>query len=223
MELQVTTALAAGVFLGLLLAAGLLLPRGLNDVVAVFLLGFGLFYGFRPLLFVLGLDVPFPEHLFPAEESAALLTLTLVGLTLYLACTVLGIAAMTHTGARGWAPFFVQREVDIGRALKVTLVITALASALSAYLLARYGGIGGTVHRGRAAVRAPHHGRRRAGDRRRGWAPGGPRHLRPGGGDRRLRRREHGQAGLDRHQLDHVRRGDALVPGLALAAPVPRW
>ena len=104
MELQVTTALAAGVFLGLLLAAGLLLPRGLNDVVAVFLLGFGLFYGFRPLLFVLGLDVPFPEHLFPAEESAALLTLTLVGLTLYLACTVLGIAAMTHTGARGWAP-----------------------------------------------------------------------------------------------------------------------
>lgn len=146
MELQVTTALAAGVFLGLLLAAGLLLPRGLNDVVAVFLLGFGLFYGFRPLLFVLGLDVPFPEHLFPAEESAALLTLTLVGLTLYLACTVLGIAALTHTGARGWAPFFVQREVDIGRALKVTLLITALATALSAYLLARYGGIGGTVN-----------------------------------------------------------------------------
>jgi hypothetical protein len=119
------------VTLAVVLAALLLfvtLTKGSGDVVLLFLLSFGLFYGFRPLVFVTGLDEPFPERLFQSGESAELLTKTILGLTLYLAM-----------------PFFIDREMDLSRAMKVVLVLTGLAALLSAYLVARYGGVGGVI------------------------------------------------------------------------------
>lgn len=142
---DITAALAATLFFGLLIIAGRLLVRGSSDVTLLFLLGFGLFYGFRPLLFVLGLDEPFPETLFSTAETPALLTTTLLGLGLYLLLAILGIAAITYSGARGWAPFFIRYEIDPSRARTVVVVMTALATLISAYLVARHGGVGALI------------------------------------------------------------------------------
>lgn len=145
MDLTLTTVLAAVLFFGLMLMASVYLTRGPDDVVLIFLLGFGLFYGFRPLLFVLGLDEPFPEDIFNSGESANLVTVTLLGLTLFLAFALLGIVTMTQTRVNGWGPFFTQRDIDLRRAVQVTAVLTVLATLISGYLLARYGGVGGVI------------------------------------------------------------------------------
>ena len=145
MELTLAAVLAATLFFGLLAAGGVLLTRGASDVVLLFVLVFGLFYGFRPLLFVLGLDVPYPEELFFLGETPELLTKTLLGLSLYLFLALVGIAVVTHSRVRGWAPFFVDREVDVSRALRVTAGLTVLGALVSGYLLVTYGGVGGVI------------------------------------------------------------------------------
>lgn len=145
MDVNVTVVLAALLMFGLLALGGMTLTRGAGDVVMLFLLGFGLFYGFRPLLFVLGLDEPFPERLFEAATSAELVTKTLLGLSLYLALVLFGIAAVTQSRTKGFGPFFVSREIDLHRAMQVVAVLTVLATILSAYLVARYGSVGGVI------------------------------------------------------------------------------
>jgi hypothetical protein len=145
MELTLAAYLAAGLFFGLLAAAGKLLTRGPGDVVMIFLLSFSLFYGLRPLLFVLGLDVPFPEELFYTDQSADLMTTALLGLSVFLLFVIVGIAAITMIPNRGWGPFFVPREVDVSRAMRLTVAMTALAALISAYLVVRYGGVGGVI------------------------------------------------------------------------------
>lgn len=145
MDVTLTPVLAAVLLFGVLTLGGMTLTRGPGDVVMLFLLGFGLFYGLRPLIFVLGLDEPFPDRLFAAAESVEVLTRTVLGLTLYLALVLLGIAAVTQTRVRGFGPFFVSREIDLRRAMRVVLVLTALAAILSAYLLASFGGVGGVI------------------------------------------------------------------------------
>ena len=145
MEVTLAAVLAAILLFGLLLLGAKTLTRGAGDVVMLFLLGFGLFYGFRPLLFVLGLDEPFPEALFSTGESAALLTKTLVGLSLYLGVVLIGIAAVTQSRSRGFGPFFVSREIELRRAMQVVAVLTVLGTLLSAALVARYGGVGGSI------------------------------------------------------------------------------
>lgn len=145
MDVTVAMVLAALLMFGTLVLGGLTLTKGAGDVVLLFLLSFGLFYGFRPLMFLLGLDEPFPERYFQSGESAELVTRTVLGLTLYLALALLGIAAVLQTRTKGFGPFFVDREIDLDRAMKVVLVLTGLATLLSVYLMARFGGVGGTI------------------------------------------------------------------------------
>lgn len=145
MELTLSVLLAAILFFGLMAIGGALFARGASDIVTIFLLVFALFAGFRPLLFVLGLDSPYPDWLFFEGEKAGVLTTTLLGLSLYLFLALLGIATVTTSRVKGWGPFFVDREIDIPRALRVTLVLTGLGTLLSAYLLVSYGGVGGVI------------------------------------------------------------------------------
>ncbi|KRF36853.1 O-antigen polysaccharide polymerase Wzy [Nocardioides sp. Soil805] len=149
MELTLSVVLAAMVFFSLLITCAVILGRGPSDVVLLFVLVFCLFYGFRPLIFVLGLDGPHPTDLFFLGTLPSLLTRTLLGLSLFLAMAMLGIAAVTRSGARGWAPFFAEKETDLRRALAVTFVLTAVGALVSAYLMARYGGVGGVIVAGK--------------------------------------------------------------------------
>ena len=145
MELTLSVVLASILFFGLMAIGGALLARGASDMVTVFLLVFALFAGFRPMLFVLGLDGPYPDALFFEGEKASVLTTTLLGFSLYLFLALLGIATVTTSRVKGWGPFFVEREIDVSRALRVTLVLTTLGTLLSLYLVARYGGVGGVI------------------------------------------------------------------------------
>lgn len=145
MEITVAVLLAALLFFGVLITCGALLGRGPSDLVTLFVLVVALFYGFRPFLFVLGLDGPYPGDLFFPAQMPELLVTTLLGLTLFLACATLGIAAAGHFGGRGWGPFFARHETDVRRALRVTFALTAVGTAVSVYLVARYGGIGGVI------------------------------------------------------------------------------
>ncbi|WP_432476757.1 hypothetical protein [Nocardioides sp. GXQ0305] len=145
MELTLAIVLAAILYFSLLVTCAVWFSRGPTDLVLLFVLVFCLFYGFRPLLFILGLDVPYPTELFFPEELPHLLTRTLLALTLYVFAAVVGIAAVTRSGTRGWAPFMTDRETDLRRALTVTLVLTGISALVSAYLMARYGGFGGVI------------------------------------------------------------------------------
>lgn len=149
MEITLSVVLAATIFFGLLLTCAVLLGRGPSDVVLLFVLVFCLFYGFRPFVFLLGLDGPHPTELFFPAGMPHLLTRTLLGLSLFLAMAMVGIAAVTRSGTRGWAPFFADRETDLRRALTVTFVLTGIGALVSAYLMARYGGFGGVIVAGK--------------------------------------------------------------------------
>lgn len=145
MELTVPALLAAALFFSLLATGLVLLGRGPSDLVFLFLLVFALFAGLRPLLFVVGLDGPYPDSLFPPIGTPGALTKTLLALSLYLALALLAIAVITGSRVRGWAPFFAGHEVDIARARAVTFVLTGLAAVLSVWLLAKYGGVGNVI------------------------------------------------------------------------------
>lgn len=145
MEPTLSMVLAAILLFSLLITCAVMLGRGPSDLVLLFVLVFCLFYGFRPLMFVLGLDVPYPTEVFFPDELPELFTNTLLALSLYLGMAIVGIAAVTRSGTRGWAPFFADRETNLRRALTVTFVLTAIGSLVSAYLFARYGGVGGVI------------------------------------------------------------------------------
>lgn len=145
MDLTLAAALAVALMVGLLLLGGALFARGPGDVVMLFLLSFGLFYAFRPALFVLGLDEPFPEALFDGPRTMELVTRTTLGLSLFLVLALVGIAAVTSSRSRGFGPFFVDREIDLRRAAVVVAVLTAAGALISAYLLVRFGGVGGMI------------------------------------------------------------------------------
>lgn len=149
MALTLSAVLAAILFFSLLVVCGVMLGRGPSDVVLLFVLVFCLFYGFRPLLLILGLDVPSPTELFNPYDTSALLTRTLLGLSVYLFFAMVGIAAMTRAGFPGWAPFIARAETDLRRALVVTVVLTAIGALVSTYLVARYGGVGGVIRAGK--------------------------------------------------------------------------
>src|SRR5262249_30878557 len=95
-----------------------------------------------PVLFTLKLDQPFPEELFNGPENGQLVALTALGLSLFLALALMGVAVVTTSHGRGFGPFFIEREMDLRRASIVVAVLTAASALLSLYLLARFGGVG---------------------------------------------------------------------------------
>lgn len=144
MELTLAATCATGLLVGCLLLFGRALVRGPRDIVLVFLLVLSQFYVLRPVVLVLGLDGPSPDEQFTTAESAAVLTRTVLGVVIYLVVVLAGVAVVRRSGARGWGPF-VRGEVDLRRALGVTLLLTALGTAISLALLWRFGGIDGVV------------------------------------------------------------------------------
>ncbi len=145
MELSLVTLLAAALFFGVLAIFGATQTRGPTDVVLVFLLMYSLFYGLRPLLFVLGLDVPEPEGFFDPATVATVLTVTIVGVTIFLAAALAGVVIFTGSGLRGWGPFFVSGRVSMRRSVRLTAGVTLLATLISGYLVVHFGGVGSLV------------------------------------------------------------------------------
>lgn len=133
---------AACLFFSLLVVIGWRLSSGLDDIVMLFVLTFGLFYGFRPLLMTLRLDTPFPDRYFNNTTSASLAALSLVWLSVFLACFALGCYVMYERVQPKGSLFFARREPSLHRMLWVTLGLTAIATVISIGMITRYGGVG---------------------------------------------------------------------------------
>lgn len=145
MDVTLANVFVTSMLIGLIVLVGGSMIRGPRDLLLIFLLVFMQFYGLRPLLFVLGLDTPSPDEQFEVAAEAGLLTTTVLGVSLFLAAALLAFAAIRGSGVHGWGPFVRTRQVELKRALRVTLVATAVATVISAVLLARYGGVAGMV------------------------------------------------------------------------------
>jgi hypothetical protein len=144
-DLTLAAVCAIGLLTGCVLLVGGAMVRGPRDIVLVFLLVYCQFYVLRPVLFVLGLDTPSPDRQFAVLEEARLVTRTVLIVVLFLIVTLAGIALVRRSGVPGLGPFVKSRQVDLKRAVAVSLGLTFLATILSLYLLARFGSIGGVV------------------------------------------------------------------------------
>jgi hypothetical protein len=145
MPLTVTAVLACLLLLGILGLFAVTLVRGPTDVVLIFLLVAGLFYAFRPVLFILGLDVPEPEALFNPPDEAADLTVTALGISVFLLAMYLATRAVLRSGLRGFGPFFTRSEPSLARLQRVTVGFTVVATLISGYLLLSHGGVGSVL------------------------------------------------------------------------------
>lgn len=133
------------IFAGTLALIAFKLTSGLTDVVMLFVLVFGLFYGLRPLLMVLGLDTPFPDRFFNLTSASDLAGTTLLWLTAFLVFFAVGVIGVcTFVRPRG-SLIFVREEPSLDRMYIATIGLTAIATVISAYMIARYGGVGAFI------------------------------------------------------------------------------
>ena len=144
MDVTLAATCATALLVGCLLLFGRTLVRGPRDIVLVFLLVVGQFYVLRPVLLVLGLDGPSPDEQFTLAESSAVLTRTVLGVVIWVTVVLAGVAVVRRSGVQGWGPF-VRGHVDLRRAALVSLALTAVGTAISLFLLWRFGGINGVV------------------------------------------------------------------------------
>lgn len=144
MDVTLAATCATGLLVGCVLLFGRTSVRGPRDVVLVFLLLVGQFYVLRPVVLVLGLDGPSPDEQFTVAESSAVVTRTVLGVVVFLVMAIAGVTVVRLSGVRGWGPF-VRGRVDLRRAVGVSLVLTAVGSAISIFLLWWFGGLNGVV------------------------------------------------------------------------------
>lgn len=131
----------AGLFFVLLGLGALMLPIKVSDILGVFVLTFALFFGFRAFLLVSGLDVPDPEGLFPPASTDAMLTTSLLWLSLFL--VVFGLSALFVLRLGGsTTAIFVRKDPPLKRLLAVTVTLTVLASAITVTMVVHFGGVG---------------------------------------------------------------------------------
>lgn len=145
MEPSVFLGLSVALFLGLLALIATRFARRPTDVVAMFALVFGLFYGFRPVLMAWGLDDPYPEAFFDLATADQLAARTVLWLSLFLVCFAAALWLVSERIRPRGTLFFAPTRPDPTLMLAVVAAVTLLASAISVWLLIRFGGVGGTL------------------------------------------------------------------------------
>ena len=130
------------IFLTLIGTIVVMFARALDDVITLSMLVFLLFYGFRALLLVTGLDAPFPDYLFTTQRTQALVLWSLVLLSGFLVAFMAGLVATTRGSARTGAPFFLDVEPPLHRMQTLTVALTVISIGTTGTLLLHYGGVG---------------------------------------------------------------------------------
>lgn len=129
---------------GVLAAIWLLFSRWMFDIVSIFCVSFVLFYGLRLVVVAAGADGLTPDYLFTSDESA--IETTNVLLLGFLVCVAIGLAAGQVANLRvPWLFPAVERRPVAGRYWYVALALTALSTAITAYLMVRHGGFGSMI------------------------------------------------------------------------------
>jgi len=128
-----------------LIVLGGSLVRSPTDLVLIYLLVFAQFYWLRPALFAVGLDTPSPSEEFFSADVPGLVTTTVLGLTLFLVVTLLTTAVYQNAALPAWGPCFTRGPVRLDRLARVVVAMTAMAAVVSAFLVAKHGGVGGLI------------------------------------------------------------------------------
>lgn len=142
---QLPLILATVLFFAVLGAIVRRLSRGPTDVVMLFALVFGLFYGLRAVLIGTGLDVPYPEQFFEEREVASLATTTVLWLTAFLAAFFVGAYVASERTTFRSTLIFAREPPDLRRLLTVVVLLSAVATLISLALTVQYGGVGGFI------------------------------------------------------------------------------
>ena len=133
--------LATCLFFATLIFIAWRFASGPVDVVMLFTLVYGLFYGFRGLLLTFGLDLPYPEEFHVMANVPEVAAETLLWLTFFLVCFAVGLYVTSEVAPTHRTLFFAARMPSTSRLVLVTVALTALATLISVPLLLRYGGL----------------------------------------------------------------------------------
>jgi hypothetical protein len=143
---HVTQLTAALVFLILMGIFRLIFVRRAQDPFGVFLLCFGVFYGFRAVLIASGLDTPLPSYLFATSDMDVVYTRTVLGLCLFLVAFMGAAYLVTRHPARSPGLLFSPHPTNVKRLVIVGFALTGVALVTQSYLLARFGSFANVIH-----------------------------------------------------------------------------
>jgi hypothetical protein len=130
----------------LMAVARVVLVKRMEDPFGLFLLAFGVFYGFRALLVASGLDAPSPDYLFATTDMQRTLVRTTFALCVFLAVFIGAGYLVSRKPARSPGILFYPGTPPIHRMLFLTFVLTGLSVVIGAVLITRFGGFGGVVN-----------------------------------------------------------------------------
>jgi hypothetical protein len=126
------------------------LSRHSFDPIALFCYMFFLFYLFRDIVLSFGWDTIYPDGLFqPTQVGPALLKTSLI-LSLFLIMFIVGYLICRPLGGAVARGFPIAWKVpEVGKLRRLMIVLTIIATAVTAGLLARYGTFGGILRAGK--------------------------------------------------------------------------
>lgn len=134
------------IVLGLLGVIWFRLARRPTDPFAVFVLVFGVFYGFRAILLSLNLDSAHPDYLFLDTDLTQAAIRFHWGLSVFLLTFIFaGILVRNRQALVTPGALYLSEGPSRTALLWVTFALTALSALISIFLLSRFGGIGGMI------------------------------------------------------------------------------
>jgi hypothetical protein len=139
-------AAAAALLLGLMAVLRVVLVKRMDDPFGLFLLAFGVFYGFRAVLVGTGIDTPSPDYLFSTTDMQRTLIRTTLGLCIFLAIFICAGYLVSRNPARSPGMLFHPGPPPIQRMLGLTFVLTVTSVLIGTWLIGQFGGFGGVVH-----------------------------------------------------------------------------
>ncbi len=131
--------LAASCFYLVLVSVMMACKFDMRNVIMLFALTVALYYGFRPILFITGLDTPSPDAQFTRSSTGFVTGTALVWLTAYLIMFGLGAVVLYAISTRGTG-FFAGSSPSFNRMFTLTLLLTAISVGITSVLVLRYGG-----------------------------------------------------------------------------------
>jgi|GEM_PF-1618072 len=117
------------------------------DIIGIFCLDVVLFYGFRVAAVGFGFDAVYPEYLFAANPPVVQANAVIF---LFLACVALGLFLGGNTTAKAtWIFPSFRGQLSVQRGMAVSALLTGAATAITLFLMARYGGAAGLIRAGK--------------------------------------------------------------------------
>ncbi|TIC79466.1 oligosaccharide repeat unit polymerase [Nocardioides sp. GY 10127] len=137
--------IACLIFLMLLSVLYAVSARSSSDLIAITILVFLVYYGFRAILIATGLDSPSPDYLFAVGTYEAAYVRTIFGISLFVSALVafsqFGSVLAPRQGTLG----FRKDRYSVASLGRLAGLLTTMSVTIGALLLIKYGSFGGVV------------------------------------------------------------------------------